>query len=141
MINILPLYPLDGGNITMLLFSYFLPYKIARRIVFILSIIFTIIFALVFINYLDSLFAWIFISFILFNSLKGLLHLNREYEKLVLIKYLSPNYNFKIHKTKFWTTNLVDSLFHQRILEFDFKTFSVSEEEVLRTFYKNKKRL
>ena len=140
-INLLPLYPLDGGNITILFLSYFLPYKIARKIAFILSIVFTVLLSLLLINYLDSLFSWIFISFIIFNSIKGLIYLDKEYEKLVLIKYLSPNYNFKKYKTKFWTNNLVDSLFHQRILEFDFSTFTVSEEEVLRKFYINKKRL
>ena len=140
-INILPLYPLDGGNIFILLLSYFIPNKLAKKIVMVLSILFTVMIVIFCLSFFESFVSWMFISFIIVSSIKGIIYLNQEHEKLILIKYLSPNNNFKKYKTRFWTTNLVDSLFIERVLEFDFSSFSVSEKDVLDKYYKNKKRL
>lgn len=88
--NLLPIYPLDGGKILNVLFSYIFPYKKSNKVIIILSYL---VLLFVLINYKNI--NLIMMSIFLITEIT--LYLKRQdylYNKFLLERYLN-NYNFK----------------------------------------------
>lgn len=141
LINLIPILPLDGGRVNVFLMSYLFPYRISKIIGYILSIVISlfIIFFLIF-NY-DGIYLYMLLFVFIRMNITNILGIGREYNKFILLKYLNPNKDLKIKKTKFWTKRPLLSLFYGKTTLFDFETFTVCEDDLLESYYKNKKRL
>ena len=137
LINILPINPLDGGKILILLLSLFLPNRLSKIIVYILSIVLIIFFMFIF--KLDGLYFYFVFAMLLKENVFSIINVKKEYKKFVLLKHLNPNDKLKIKETKFWINNPIESLFIGRNMIFDYETFKVSEEDILKRYYKTKK--
>ena len=91
--NMLPIYPLDGGKLINILFSYIFPFKYSYIITFIISFIgIGILIGLSIIN--RSLLYLIIIIFIFIKLNDENKNLNNIYNKFLLERYLY-NFNFK----------------------------------------------
>lgn len=91
--NMLPIYPLDGGKLINILFSYIFPFKYSYIITFIISFIgIGILIGLSIIN--KSLLYLIIIIFIFIKLNDENKNLNNIYNKFLLERYLY-NFNFK----------------------------------------------
>lgn len=91
--NLLPVYPLDGGKLTHLLLSMFLPYKHSLTISIYISYL-TIFIILLFNLSSIKINTIILIAFLLTKVYKEQNKINYIYEKFILERYLT-NYNFK----------------------------------------------
>lgn len=136
-INLIPIYPLDGGKLLLLFIAYFLPNKLARFIVYSFSIILVVLSIILF--KFDGIFFYFTTIMIIKENILGLININKNYKKFTLLKYLNKNSNLKDKETRFWVNNPIDNLFIGKNMVFDYETFKVREEEVLNKYYKNKK--
>lgn len=138
LINLLPIYPLDGGRVMIYLLSYLIPYRLAKKLGHIFSIFLSLLlltlFVLEYSGFLLILICLIFIR----NNITSLIILKREYERFILIKYLYPNSAFKEKMTKYWIDKPIHSLFYDRYMIFKYDEFLVKEEVVLNKYYKQK---
>lgn len=140
-INILPIYPLDGGRVLLYLFSYLIPYRLSKFIIYFLSIFICLFFLVLFIiEYNGFLLILIPLLFIRINII-SLFSLKRNYESFILKKYLYPNAYFKNKSTSFWVNFPINNLFYQRYMIFKYDDFLVEEETVLRKHYRKKEEL
>jgi len=89
--NFLPIYPLDGYKLWMIIFSKYLPYKLVMYLMLLISIIFII---------LEFRFELIYILvylFLLIGIIKEYYNIKYIYHKFLLERY---NYNFRFKKIK-----------------------------------------
>ena len=140
-INLLPIYPLDGGRVIMLLLALFLPYKLSKSIVHYLSIILSVLLTIyLFLNF-NGIYLYFLIVFFLKSNLFALISLKKEYQMFLLMKYLNPNNKLKEKETRFWCNNPIECIFMGRYTIFNFETFKTEEKIILKNHFKNKKRL
>lgn len=89
--NFLPIYPLDGYKLWMIIFSKYLPYKVVNYLMLIISLIFIILgIKLNLVNILIYL-------FLLIGLIKEYINLKYKYNKFLLERYL---YKFNFKKIK-----------------------------------------
>lgn len=140
-INLIPIYPLDGGRILILSLSMFLPYKSSKYIVHYFSLILSIVLLFFLISKSIGLYLYFFIAFFIRSNISSLICLKKDYQMFLLMKHLTPNKSLKHKETKIWCNNPIDNLFIGRYIIFNFDTFKVEEQMVLKNHFKNKKRL
>ena len=92
-----------------------------------------------FIFKLDGLYFYFVFAMLLKENIIAIINFKKEYKKFVLLKHLNPNDKLNIKETKFWINNPIESLFIGRNMIFDYETFKVSEEDILKRYYKTKK--
>ena len=132
-INVLPLYPLDGYNIIECALAYFLPYKIAIISSLVINLLFLIYIGLRFINYID-IFICINFLFFLKEAIVRLLNVNKIYTSLIIYKRIYPNnlsYKnikfdenllYKFHKYKKIKTKILNKeIFEEQLLKLNIK--------------------
>lgn len=136
-LNSLPVNPLDGGRILIIFLSLFLPNKLSKTIVYCFSIFVVIL--MLFLLKVDGVYLYFIILLILKENILNLLKVKEEYNKFLLIKHLNTNRKLRDKITKFWTFDPIDSLFRGRNMIFDYETFKISEEELLKKHFKIKK--
>ena len=93
--NCLPIYPLDGGKFLNIIFTCFIPYKLAYKIIIIISYLINII--ILFCN--DKLSVNMILIYVVLIIMirKEELKTNVRYNKFLLERYLN-NYNYKKNK-------------------------------------------
>ena len=138
-INLLTMYPLDGGRVMVYLLSFFLPYKLSKFICVTLSIVISCALLVFFTFNYNGYYLLIILLVFLKINFDNLRYLKKEYHQFILLKHLYPNTSFKEKLTKIWSNDPVGNLFYQRKMIYDYKEFVVKEEDVLTKFFKNKK--
>lgn len=138
-INLVPIYPLDGSRILFSFFNVIFPYKISRLLVSIFSLAF-LIFTFPFLLFFYNAFILILLFFVFFKiSIMNIINLKINYHSFMLEKYLYPNDGLKVKRTKFWINNPIESLFYGRNMLFDYEQFVIEEKVILDNYFKNKK--
>lgn len=134
-VNLIPIYPLDGSRILTLILSVNLPYYLSKIICFIVSLTLSLIlFIYIVIN--QSGFYYIFlIIFLIRINIFSIIKINKEYHMFLLLKYLNPNIRLKDKMTTLFTYNPIKNLFYGKNTIFDFKSFVVKEEVVLKKYF------
>lgn len=94
--NLMPIYPLDGGKLTHLFLSMFLPYRTSLKLSIYVSYITITILLILNIPSL-KLNSMIMIVFLIYKTYSEQVKVNYVYEKFVLERYLN-NYTFKFSK-------------------------------------------
>lgn len=141
LINFVPIYPLDGGRGLNLLISFFLPNRLSKLITYFTSIILSVVIGIwLFLNY-NGLYLILYCIFFLKVNILAIKFINHEYQKFLLLKFLSPNDKLKTKETTLFTTNPIKNLYLGKNTVFNYKTFKVKEEVILSKHFKNKKRL
>lgn len=130
--NILPIYPLDGFRVILCLFSYFIRYKIALYISYIISILSIIISFIFIINSLDFLVVFN-LFYLIFINIIELKNINKSYNLFTLDRYLN-SYSFKYRRIKF-RENLIDSLYKYHLIYFNLNDKRINEVDILKLKY------
>lgn len=137
-LNLIPIYPLDGSKILLSFLKMFFPYHFCKKIIYYLSIIFSFcvfVFILrIYRAYILFLFLFLFVS-INYLAIKSY---SLEYNNFLLQRHLYPNKSLKNKVVKFFE-NPVLFLFYGKNMIFDFEEFMLCEEDVLNKYFKNKK--
>ncbi len=128
--NLLPIYPLDGGKILNLVFSFFLSYKLSYKITFFFSFLFYIILVLFSLFYFHSLFFIIVIFFLIFKIIDEYSKKDYYFSKFLLERYLN-NYRFK--KIKF--IKGINSMQRDKTHFFKKNNQVITEKEFLREHF------
>ena len=128
--NLLPIYPLDGGKILNLVFSFFLSYKLSYKITFFFSFLFYIILVLFSLFYFHSLIFIIVIFFLIFKIIDEYSKQNYYFSKFLLERYLN-NYRFK--KIKF--IKGINSMQRDKTHFFKKNNQVITEKEFLREHF------
>lgn len=128
--NLLPIYPLDGGKILNLVFSFFLSYKLSYKITFFFSFLFYIILVLFSLFYFHSLFFIIVIFFLMFKIIDEYSKKDYYFSKFLLERYLN-NYRFK--KIKF--IKGINSMQRDKTHFFKKNNQVITEKEFLREHF------
>ena len=130
--NILPIHPLDGSKILMLLLSKFLPYKLVTKLNIIISIITGII--ILYINYYTFNYTTILIiSIIIENLVKYYKNINYLFNKFLLERYL---YKFNLPKTKRITK--IDNMYKEKYHIIKENNHYFTEKQYLNNRFKEK---
>ncbi|MBE6137487.1 MAG: hypothetical protein E7176_03730 [Erysipelotrichaceae bacterium] len=104
-INIIPIFPLDGYMIVRCLLSNFIPYKMVLYIVNSIGIIFSLILSIILFKYLDGLLI-INIGYLWIIQLKEFKNIKFAYSAFKLRRYLKPpKFNLKEIKFRFDNDN------------------------------------
>jgi stage IV sporulation protein FB len=144
--NLLPIWPLDGGKILFLLFSYFKPYKRALLYALISSSIFLLIFSLTtLIAYPMQLNVWVIVLFLIFSNVeqykqRSFVHLRFLMERYYETKRKYPkSKGFTIHEN----TKITDVFanFYRDVFHFYFlhNGKQIDERRLLRAFFSEKR--
>ena len=128
--NLLPIYPLDGGKILNLVFSFFLSYKLSYKITFFFSFLFYIILVLFSLFYFHSIFFIIVIFFLIFKIIDEYSKKDYYFSKFLLERYLN-NYRFK--KIKF--IKGINSMQRDKTHFFKKNNQVITEKEFLREHF------
>ncbi len=98
--NILPIYPLDGAKILLVIYNFFMPYKKSLRLISITSIAFLFLIILYFIKYkIKFEYSYIMIMcFILFKIINLIEDIPYLFNKLLFERYL---YGIKVKDYKY----------------------------------------
>ncbi|MDD3392240.1 MAG: site-2 protease family protein [Bacilli bacterium] len=106
--NLLPIHPLDGSKIMVLLFNYVLPFKLSHYLLIYISF-FSIILLMIMSFYLHiSLIVTIIISFILYQVYKELKKHPFYFNKFLFERYL---YSFSFKKKRLIRNKSVDNMY------------------------------
>ena len=70
------------------------------------------------------------IIFLKINVL-NLSNVNKEYHDFLLDKYLYPNPNLKVRRTKVWTNNPINNFFYGYNMLFDYDNLLLDEKRLL----------
>ena len=135
LLNLIPLYPLDGGRILLLCLSMILPYRISKIITHIFSSFISLLVIIYLTLNFDGLYYLLFLAICIRINISSLIALNREYHMFLLLKHLNLNDKLKNKITKFWTREPILSLFYGKNTVFDFETFTVKEEVILNKYF------
>lgn len=130
--NILPIYPLDGFRIILCVFSYFVKYKIALYMSYIISVLSIIISIIFIINHLDFLLVLNLIYLIIINIIE-LKNINKSYNLFTLDRYLN-SYSFKYRRIKF-NEKVIDSLYKYHLIYFNLDEKRINELDILKLKY------
>lgn len=128
--NLLPIYPLDGGKILNLLFSFCLSYKLSYKITFFISFFSYIVLVFFSLLYLHSFFFIIVIFLLFFKILDEYSKKKFYFNKFLLERYLN-NYRFK--KIKF--IKKIDSMYRDKTHFFRKNNQIVTEKEFLKEYF------
>ena len=135
-INLLPLYPLDGGKTYSYFFMFLFPYKIAMKICYISSIVLSLFLLILIYRFYSAYIIIVFFGFIFKSNIEGLINLKKDYNNFLLKKHLFYNEELPKRSSKRWSDNPVDNLFYGRNLSFDYDSFYVNENVILDRLYK-----
>lgn len=140
-LNIIPIFPLDGGRIFILFLSSFLPLKLSKILGYVVSLILAIsLFIFLYINFY-GIYIYVFLIFFIRINVASLLFLEKDYHVFLLSKYLNPNSSLKNKVTKFWNYSPLNNLFNGKNTIYDFESFKVEEMQILKMHFEKKKRL
>jgi stage IV sporulation protein FB len=140
-VNLIPIHPLDGSRILTLILSINFPYYLSKIICFIISMCFSLV-LLIYIILNQSGFYYMFlILFLIRINIFSIIKINKEYHMFLLLKYLKPNIRLKDKMTTLFTYNPIKNIFYGKNTIFNFKTFVVKEEVVLRKYFKKEKKI
>lgn len=134
-INIIPIFPLDGYQIIKTILSYFIPYKLTIKIVNILNVILLVFITIFLLPRFDYL-CIINLCYLWFIEILNIKNQYIEYEKFLLKKYLYPN-KFKIKKVKF-INNRWNYLYKYHYAISNVGDKIVEETDILDYYYKKK---
>lgn len=134
-VNLIPIHPLDGSRILTLILSINLPYYLAKNICFIVSLTLSLIlFIYIVINQSGFYYMFLTLFFIRINIL-SIIKIKKEYHMFLLLKYLNPNIRLKDKMTTLFTYNPIRNIFYGKNTIFNFKSFVVKEEVVLKKYF------
>ena len=134
-LNLIPIYPLDGGRLFILSLSLLLPLRLSKIIGYVTSIVISIVLGIILFLNFSGVYLLFFLFFFIRINITSIILIKKEYHAFLLMKYLNPNPNLKERETIFFTDNPVNSLFNGKNTIFNFKTFKVKEEVVLKKYF------
>lgn len=135
-VNIVPLFPLDGGRVLMYLLCYVVPYRLSKLLTYFVSIVLSVLLALYFWLNLDGVYL-IFMMFVFVKiNVISLFNLTNEYKQFMLLKHLYPNASFKERVTIFWVNKPEKNLFYDKKMLFKYDELYLSEAVLLNKHFK-----
>jgi hypothetical protein len=75
------------------------------------------------------------VIFLIRMNIFSIIKLNKEYHMFLLLKYLNPNIRLKDKMTTIFTYNPIKNIFYGKNTIFNFKSFVVKEEVVLKKYF------
>jgi stage IV sporulation protein FB len=134
-INIIPIQPLDGSRILTLILSINLPYYLAKIICFIVSLTLSLMLFIYIVLNQSGFYYMLLVIFLIRMNIFSIIKLNKEYRMFLLLKYLNPNIRLKDKMTTIFTYNPIKNIFYGKNTIFNFKSFVVKEEVVLKKYF------
>ena len=114
LINLLPIYPLDGGRILEIALMRIFSFKKSLYITSLISILFIIIIGLYSILEGVSLSIIFVLLYLLYKNLHSLRYIKERYHSFLTKKYLYPNPNLKNYFIKYYKKNIYQ-YFHKGV--------------------------
>ncbi|HLR64461.1 MAG TPA: site-2 protease family protein [Pseudogracilibacillus sp.] len=143
--NLLPIYPLDGGRMILLMFEHFLPIYYARKVVYMISICIVIMLGITLLikQMIPLLFVLIILSFLHLN-IKHLQYM-MEHFTYDLFKRRNSNVNYKMvfkHVRNDRFEKLIKLIKRNKrtifIVPVEGRHYLITENEVMDTYFNNK---
>jgi stage IV sporulation protein FB len=137
-INLVPIYPLDGSRILLSFLKIVFPYKLSKKMIYISSIIVSFV---VFIFLYKIYNAWIlliFLALFLRLNINSIYLFDDEYNGFLLNKFLYPNNLLKTRQLRHFLIP-IDKIYFGYNTVFDYDNFIVNEEVVLKEYFKKMK--
>ena len=136
LVNIVPIYPLDGGRVLICLLCYVFPYRISKLLTYIISIALSVLFAIYFWLNLEGIYLIFMMLVFVKINIMSTYNLTKEYRQFMLLKHLYPNSLFKEKITSFWTINPENNLFYGKKMVFKYDELYLSEAVLLNKHFK-----
>lgn len=128
--NLLPIHPLDGSKIIILIISKYLPYKLSLKLTIIISIITAII--IIKLNYYKFNYTTILIiTIIVDNIIKYSKNINYYFNKFLLERYL---YKYRFTKNK--NINKINNMYKEKYHIIKENNHYLTEKEYLKRRFK-----
>lgn len=130
--NLLPIYPLDGGKLLLLLFSYFISYYRSLKLCFSISYCVYIIIIFIFLHHAPNLFlflAFLLLGVQLLREIKNGFYLFYRF----LMERYCHSYHFRKKKMVFAFSDMKKDYLHQFCLQ----EGMISEKEMIERYYIN----
>lgn len=134
-INLIPIQPLDGSRILTLILSINLPYYLAKIICFIVSLTLSLMLFIYIVLNQSGFYYMLLVIFLIRMNIFSIIKLNKEYHMFLLLKYLNPNIRLKDKMTTIFTYNPIKNIFYGKNTIFNFRSFVVKEEVVLKKYF------
>lgn len=134
-VNLIPIHPLDGSRILTLILSINLPYYLSKIICLIVSLILSLILFIYFVINQSGFYYMFLTLFLIRINILSIIKIKKEYHMFLLLKYLNPNLRLKDKMTTLFTYNPIKNIFYGTNTIFNFKSFIVKEEVVLRKYF------
>jgi stage IV sporulation protein FB len=144
--NLLPILPLDGGKLMLLLSSYFFPYKKSLRIVQVSSFLFLMFFSLfTFLQFPMQMNIWMIVSFLFITNYtefkrRHFLHFRFLMERYEINDIHYPKTKFFVMKRNTSLKEAFSSFYRDTYHIFILKNGkSVNERQLLNAYFRDKK--
>lgn len=135
LLNLIPLFPLDGGRVLLLFLSNFFPYRISKIFTHLISCVVSFFLIIYLSINFNGIYYLLFLFICIRLNILSLIFLKREYQMFLIVKHLNPNNKLKNKITKFWTKNPLLCLYDGKNTVYDFETFKVKEEVILKKYF------
>lgn len=135
-LNILPILPLDGANILKNVLNKFFPLQISEKTMHFFSIGLLVIIFVLTVIFNKGIYFLFLILVAIRNNFQGLINLKERYQAFKLEKHLHPNHLLKPKLTRHYLFNPLSFLFYGYNTFFDYESFIIGEEQLLKKEYK-----
>lgn len=138
LINLIPIFPLDGAKILLFGMKIIFPYYYAKKFIYVFSILSSLVIFIILYFKFSALILFVFLCLFIKENIFGYKNFKIEYSQFLLSRSMYKNPSLKKKKIlKF--TNPLNSLFYGYNMIFDFGSFELDEEEMFKKYTKKER--
>jgi hypothetical protein len=129
---------LDGSRILVSFLKLFFPFRVSKKVLYFISLVISIFLFVFLFKHYNALFLLLFLAFFLRANLNAIYNFDKEYKTFLLNKYLYFNKDLKRRRLSRFLIP-INYLFFSCNVDFDYENFLLSEEVVLKDYFKKMK--
>ena len=136
-INLMPLFPLDGGRIFGSIMELIFPYRYARKSLFLWGFLLSFAAIIAFILYYRRIYLLLLVMILFKLNYEKYQLLADDWIVFTTNKYLYPNKKLPIKKIKYWLKHPINALFSGKNNVYQFGECEIKEEVILKDVLEN----
>lgn len=134
LINVLPLFPLDGGRILNNLMEYFMPYRYAKKVCVVGGLIISLVVILMVMFFYLRIYLLLLALLIFKFNYEHYQNLKLDWVLFTTNKYFYPNAKLPKKRVKHWWKHPVFSTYSGKNNIYDFSSYDLNENVVLKDY-------
>ena len=133
-INLLPIFPLDGGRIMSSILQYLIPYKYSKKGMIVWGLIVSVLIMVYLVFFYRRIYLLLIMMLILKLNFEHYQELKTDWVLFTTNKYLYPNQKLLKKNIKHWFKHPINSIFAGKNNVYDFGGYKLEEEKILKDY-------